>query len=974
MSCADVQTIQAGNGSKTQFSFDFPYLFKSEVQVSFWNVTTKEWDVIAQTDATYPWQLTDANPTIVEFTGTAPPSPATPVNPDEPTVDNVRIRRVTDINNIRALFNPGSAIRSDDLNKNFEQLRYAIQEGNCQEVPAEIYDFLRDYYWNTFSDVIYSTADWTSADNKIATTAAIDGQTALNFDTLVQTDTPSGSDWRVGKTWLQNNADLTLSIWNGSAWTGVASGGTFTTQPKVVYVDKSSGDDANDGHRISRPKATIKAAVEQVNADATYGDGSVIVVAPGVYEEVAPIDITRKDVSIVGTTYRGCVVHPTVATEENVLFRVNSGSYIQNITFTGMKASGVRGAAGSVDPDGTYGLPPSQGWNVAFYPNAMIYKSPYIQNCINFSDSEIDNSALNPNTPAGGSAGDTDSEPTGGGILVDGSAVHSNSPLRSMVCDSYSQVCLDGPGILVTNNGYCQATSTFAFFAHYHLKCLNGGQANISGSTTDFGRYGLIADGKSTSAIFTATTTANAADGATSFTIGAPVAGVNWYGSATRPQNNMVVEIGGNTYPVLSASANGSGWDVTILRPNPADKSENLGLDGAVSSGASVSFYLRSMIASSNHTMEYCGSGTNYSALPENGGVPVEAAQVVERNDGKVWAAITDQSGKFKLGDFFVVDQQNSTITLTTGTIPLDLSELTIAPNGDAQLNTNLDLNGNHIVDSTGSVSINDTLTMNLNKITNVGEPSSAQDAATKNYVDSYAVTIADIGSSVQAYDAGLAYLDSLNFTDEATFKQSLNLEIGTDTQAYDAGLNYLAGLTFTDEATFKAAVNLETGIDVQAYAASLNYLAGLTFTDEASFKAAVNLEIGTDVQAHDADTAKTDVAQTFTAGQRGSVTALTDASTIVLDFNDSNYFSVTLGNISPRTLDNPSNAVAGQSGAIFITQDATGGRTLSYGGNWSWSDGNAPTLSLNPNAVDVLIYMVLSPTSIVGHVMKNVQ
>ena len=947
MSCADVQTIQAGNGVKTQFSFDFPYLFKSEVQVSFWNVTTKEWDVIAQTDATYPWQLTDANPTIVEFTGTAPPSPATPVNPDESTVDNVRIRRVTNIDNIRALFNPGSAIRSDDLNKNFEQLRYAIQEGNCQEVPAEIYDFLRDYYWNTFSDVIYSTADWTSADNKIATTAAIDGQTALNFDTLVQTDTPSGSDWRVGKTWLQNNADLTVSIWNGSSWTGVASGGTFTNQPKVVYVDKSSGDDANDGHRISRPKATIKAAVEQVNADATYGDGSVIVVAPGVYEEVAPIDITRKDVSIVGTTYRGCVVHPTVATEENVLFRVNSGSYIQNITFTGMKASGVRGAAGSVDPDGTYGLPPSQGWNIAFYPNAMIYKSPYIQNCINFSDSEIDNSALNPNTPAGGAAGDTDSEPTGGGILIDGSAVHANSPLRSMVCDSYSQVCLDGPGILVTNNGYCQATSTFAFFAHYHLKCLNGGQANISGSTTDFGRYGLIADGKSTSAIFTATTTANAADGATSFTIGTPVAGVNWYGSATRPQNNMVVEIGGNTYPVLSASANGSGWDVTILRPNPADKSENLGLDGAVSSGAGVSFYLRSMIASSNHTMEYCGAGTNYSALPENGGVPVEAAQVIERNNGKVWAAITDQSGKFKLGDFFVVDQQNSTITLTTGTIPLDLSELTIAPNGDAQLNTNLDLNGNHILDSTGSVSINDTLTMNLNKITNVGEPSSAQDAATKNYVDTYAVTIADIGSSVQAYDANLPAGNTI----------LVDGDIGVTVEAYDATILKDADIGVTVEA-YDATIlkDADIGVTVEAYDATI----------------VKDADIGVTVQGYDADTAKTDVAQTFTAGQRGSVTALTDASTIVLDFNDSNYFSVTLG--GNRILDNPSNAVAGQSGAIFITQDATGSRILNYGGNWSWSDGNAPTLSLSPNAVDVLIYMVLSPTSIVGHVIKNVQ
>jgi hypothetical protein len=43
------------------------------------------------------------------------------------------------------------------------------------------------------------------------------------------------------------------------------------------------------------------------------------------------------------------------------------------------------------------------------------------------------------------------------------------------------------------------------------------------------------------------------------------------------------------------------------------------------------------------------------------------------------------------------------------------------------------------------------------------------------------------IGTNVQAYDAGLAYLDGLNFTDESTFKAAVNLEIGTDVQAYDA-------------------------------------------------------------------------------------------------------------------------------------------------------------------------------------------
>ena len=36
------------------------------------------------------------------------------------------------------------------------------------------------------------------------------------------------------------------------------------------------------------------------------------------------------------------------------------------------------------------------------------------------------------------------------------------------------------------------------------------------------------------------------------------------------------------------------------------------------------------MIASSGHTMEYVGSGTDYSALPENGGVPDEPNRLLK--------------------------------------------------------------------------------------------------------------------------------------------------------------------------------------------------------------------------------------------------------------------------------------------------------------------------------------------------------
>ena len=39
--------------------------------------------------------------------------------------------------------------------------------------------------------------------------------------------------------------------------------------------------------------------------------------------------------------------------------------------------------------------------------------------------------------------------------------------------------------------------------------------------------------------------------------------------------------------------------------------------------------------------------------------------------------------------------------------------------------------------------------------------------------------------------------------------------------------------------------------------------------------------DIGSTIQAFDADTAKTDAAQTFTAAQRGTITTLTDGATV---------------------------------------------------------------------------------------------
>ena len=156
----------------------------------------------------------------------------------------------------------------------------------------------------------------------------------------------------------------------------------------------------------------------------------------------------------------------------------------------------------------------------------------------------------------------------------------------------------------------------------------------------------------------------------------------------------------------------------------------------------------------------------------------------------------------------------------------------------------------------------------------------------------------------------------------------------------------------------------VQTGLDRIATAAdvvSTNADVVLTNADVVTTNADVASIAATVALA--ASAVQVDAVHTFTAGQRGEITALTDSASIATDLALSNNFSMTLaGN---RTLANPTNIVAGQSGSIFITQDGTGSRTLAYGSYFKFVGGTAPVLSTVLSSIDRLDYVVSSATSI---------
>ncbi len=160
-----------------------------------------------------------------------------------------------------------------------------------------------------------------------------------------------------------------------------------------------------------------------------------------------------------------------------------------------------------------------------------------------------------------------------------------------------------------------------------------------------------------------------------------------------------------------------------------------------------------------------------------------------------------------------------------------------------------------------------------------------------------------------------------------------------------------LAGGTLTGNLSFEGS----TANDFETTITPTDPTADRTITlPDASGTVALGV-IGTDIQAYDADTVKKDVANAFTASQRGKVHTISATSTLNIPLDSGQHFIITANGAGTLTFTDLDSDSVGQSGVIYFTN---GAHTHSYAGHIKKASG----VTIGATAGDYIIpYTVIA-------------
>ena len=236
---ATTQNNYTGNGSNKLFSITFPYLDTADIDV-FLNGTLQ----------TVTTQYFFANATTIEFV-TAPANGAA-----------VRLDRSTDDSALAATFFPGSSIKAADLNADFDQTLYVVQE-----------------LGNQLSNKVNKSGDTMS------------GNLAMSGNKVTGLGTTSSATDAATKQYVDDNALL-------------YSGSPAFTQDGVGAVPRSWSSKLKDvvsvkdfgavGDGVANDTAAILAAI---NSNASFLE---VYMPPGTYRLSSPLIINRQNLTLTG--------------------------------------------------------------------------------------------------------------------------------------------------------------------------------------------------------------------------------------------------------------------------------------------------------------------------------------------------------------------------------------------------------------------------------------------------------------------------------------------------------------------------------------------------------------------------------------------------------------------------------------------------------------------------------------------------
>lgn len=210
-SCDKTQIKYSGTGVRKNFPFTFTYQHFYDVKAALWDDITKEY-------------VEQSNKYVLDPTGTQVVFLVAPETPPLGAPDNlnVKIYRDTNLDIMESVFYPGSSIRAQDLNDNFEQVQNAIVETKCG--IASVSTDLDDRYVQLNDLVGYQNqidGGWPEGDERIYGVPTTAGASA-RFDAYVQDSLPDAlPKEQPGKTW-QNTNKSHSAYWNEDAQAWVA--------------------------------------------------------------------------------------------------------------------------------------------------------------------------------------------------------------------------------------------------------------------------------------------------------------------------------------------------------------------------------------------------------------------------------------------------------------------------------------------------------------------------------------------------------------------------------------------------------------------------------------------------------------------------------------------------------------------------------------------------------------------------------